>query len=484
MEHERLGKHGVSAEKVITAEATIAFVRLRRAGYAGLGATAAVVALLVFFNAPTVSYSASFNIPDNIFGRPNQMCSPILRGGQTGTVQTFTVNATLEKEFNACLAKNAYPPATINGSAPLSYAVLGFGAPPYPQYALAVQGEESLLVFFEGSRAAYVEGPFEAVTLNPSGIVSVENATIIQGSSATVNFTATIKNVGNAWVGNIRVYFDYPGFGTNSTKDGLTWHSSAFANYLPSCALSGIEPGASCRVSYLGASNPTLESGRAYTLRCIVTGFTSAPLQAESVTSTTATTAGPSTNSTSGSTTFTESPSSPGGFVVVSATEVVYPGSGPNAEWVREFIAAVNAQRGGTPLTEDTALDSFAQTRFNTAITNYTISDYGFDSQSAAYFGGTGRISTEEILYPSYLSPAAFATYIQQYAPGHWNALVNTGYTKFGFYLGNGPAVGIAIGCPVTEITARNVNITQIAIENNCKYQVEDVTYLLIVLSS
>lgn len=457
-------------------------MKVGRSGYAGMAASAAVIALLVFFSVPLVSYSSSFNIPNNTLGRPEEFCSPILSNGQNGTVRTITFNDTLGKEFEACLAKNAYPPATINGSSPLSYPVLGYGSPPYPKYALAVQGQESLLVSFDGSRVAYVMGPFDATTLNPQGIVSVENATITQGSSGTLNFTAIIKNVGTRWIGNVGVLFDYPGYGTNSTMDGLTWHTTPFSNYLPSCALSGIEPGATCKASYLGGSNATLESGKAYPLRVIVTGYIF--LQSGSETSAASTASGPSTTSTEGSATYIGPLFEGGGFVIVSTSEVPYPGSGPNAEWVREFIAAVNAQRGGAPLTEDPGLDSFAQTRFDTAVTNYAISDYGFDNQSAAYFGGTGRISNEEVLYPSYLSPAAFAGYIQQFAPGHWNLLVDTAYTRYGFYLGYGPAVAVALGCPVTEITGRNVNITQIAIQNGCKYKVEDVTYLVIVLSS
>ncbi len=66
------------------------------------------------------------------------------------------------------------------------------------------------------------------------------------------------------------------------------------------------------------------------------------------------------------------------------------------------FMQLVNGQRGGAPLVEDPALDSFARARFETASSVYQISDYGFDNQSASYFNGTGKISTEEILFPSY----------------------------------------------------------------------------------
>ncbi|HEV2120523.1 MAG TPA: hypothetical protein VGS11_10550 [Candidatus Bathyarchaeia archaeon] len=152
--------------------------------------------------------------------------------------------------------------------------------------------------------------------------------------------------------------------------------------------------------------------------------------------------------------------------------------------FIQAFMSTVNNQRGSVSLTEDPSLDAFASTRFNTAVSNYTISDFGFDSQAASFFAGTGRISTEEILYPQTFGPAAFAGYLQQSAPSHWEALVNRAYTKYGFHLGYGPVVEFATGCPVNEITARNINITQLAIANGCKYEIHNEVWLLLILSS
>ena len=171
-------------------------------------------------------------------------------------------------------------------------------------------------------------------------------------------------------------------------------------------------------------------------------------------------------------------------FVYVQTFDVVYPGAGPNSAWVQSFIGIVNSQRGSNHLVEDQGLDTFAASRFQTASSNYAISDYGFDTQAAAYFNGSGRVYTEEILYPETFSPDGFSSYVQQYAPGHWTLLVDPLYSRFGYYIGTSPTIEFSTSCAVTEISQRNVNITQIAIENGCQYKVVEDTWLLLVLSS
>jgi hypothetical protein len=162
---------------------------------------------------------------------------------------------------------------------------------------------------------------------------------------------------------------------------------------------------------------------------------------------------------------------------------VNYPGAGLNTAWVQAFVSATNSHRTEA-LSEDPGLDAFAMQRFQTAVSEYGISDYGFDSQSQSFFAGTGRISTEEILYPKTFAPSEFISYLQKYAPGHWSGLVDRGYTKFGYYLGTGPVIEFGSNCPVTEIIGRNVNITQLAISNGCQYSTDNEIWLLLILSS
>ncbi|HYC26711.1 MAG TPA: hypothetical protein VEB67_01665, partial [Nitrososphaerales archaeon] len=139
--------------------------------------------------------------------------------------------------------------------------------------------------------------------------------------------------------------------------------------------------------------------------------------------------------------------------------------------------------RTGPALVENSSLDAFAAMRFQTAVSQFTISDYGFDRQAAAFFGDTVSSYNEEILYPSSFTPYQFAAYLGQSAPGHWNELTNPSYRQFGYFLGTGPAV-VVNDCSVTEITSMNINITQFAIQHGCDYKVQNVIYLIIVLSS
>jgi hypothetical protein len=407
---------------------------LSRRRNAGLGLLLAVVGAGFFLLAPVVPYSLSFSIP-----RYLDLHSQLL------------------------------PPVPINGLAPLSYPLLGFGSGPYPDVTLVTKENQTAIVYLHGSSIVMAEGPFRfegPVALYAPGTIQVTNVVLTPAANGLLNFSAIITGAPSTSFGPavMHVYFDYPGYGFNTTINGVIWHTP-FAEV--GCKAG---PNGACVVSRAIAASPTLLTGQPYPMTVVVVGA----LRTGQENHTTVDQMGQTISYQLPLTSF---------FVYVQRLGVTYPGAGANAAWVQAFFNLVNHQRGSKTLTEDSALDSFAMTRFQTAVSNYVITDYGFDKQSAAYFNGTGKISTEEILYPGTFAPGDFVSYLQQKAPGHWDALVNLAYNSYGYYLGYGPVVEVNTGCPISEISQHNVNITAIAIQNGCKYKVLNETYLLIVLS-
>ncbi len=342
--------------------------------------------------------------------------------------------------------------ASVSGQTSPAYLLAGFGQGPFASPSFVDLGSESVLVFFRGTHITYVEGPFNGQSAyNPGDVIEINNFPPAPGSNGTVQFTATIRNVGSRFIIGATAFLDFPEYGTNITHANVAWRglpSYSCGTILASKDICQVELSLEPRLGL------TIES--TYPLSWVVEGATSTePLS--------------SLNQTN--------------FLFRESFSAQYPGSGPNPIWMSSFIGTVNSHRGGIQLVENQTLDAFAHTRFLTDVSNYAISDYGFDGQATAFFNGTGKAHTEEILYPSSFSPSAFASYIEQSAPGHWNGLIDTAYTQYGYFLGTGPAIVVS-GCSLTEITGRNVNITQVAIENGCTYRVQNAIYLVIVLGS
>jgi hypothetical protein len=434
-------------------------MKLSRSSTALIGATILALVLLFVLLVPVISYSVSFSIPNNYGGDAFSICSPL---------------ANNESQFQNCLRQNAIPPVVIDGRAPLAYSLAGYGTPPLPWVSLITQGNSSALVYFRGASVAYAEGLFQysrtPVLLEQTGFARISNIALTPDANGLLNFSAVISLLGTSYSGNgikeAAVYFDYPGYGSNNTVDGVVWHTP-----LHDMGCNSSQTGIfAC--SLLIEPNSNLKVGTSYPLTLVLRG---SAVFGQVVIHTTTDQAGHTISLVEQNQTT---------FVFLQRFEVEYPGSGPNSAWVQAFIHNVNNQRGSAPLTEDPSLDAFAATRFQTAVSNYTMSDFGFDSQAASFFAGTGRIDTEEILYPQTFAPVAFASYLQQNAPSHWGALIDRAYTKYGFHLGYGPVVEFATGCPVNEITARNVNITQLAIANGCKYEIRVEVWMLLILSS
>jgi hypothetical protein len=419
--------------------------RLRfAAGIAGI--------LLILLVAPMIPVSTSFTIFDNY------------RPGASSCFQAG--NST---DFGGCLEAYRYGPVNTTAVATLAHLLWGLGPPPFPSTYLVNQGYASALVRSDGMNIEYAEGPFEGPSvLNPAQTLEVQDFALRQSSEGYLTFSASIRNVATHPVEVIGAYVDYPGYGSNRSLEGLTWHTGSS----PVCVDVSLEPGRSCEASAYAAPNDQLDVGSTYPMSWVVVGLDPSlphPL-----------------NLTSGAQVTPYSSLLFGNFVTVETSGVGYPGYTnivPDSQWVQAFISLVNSGRGSLPLVENSSLDAFALKRFQTAVANYSISDYGFDNQSKAYIGDSRTLMTEEILYPAQ-TPSDFAGYLQTAAPGHWQGLVSLTYTKYGFFLGYGPVIEFKQDCPVTEITGRNINITQVAIENGCQYEVTNATYLLIVLSS
>jgi hypothetical protein len=153
--------------------------------------------------------------------------------------------------------------------------------------------------------------------------------------------------------------------------------------------------------------------------------------------------------------------------------------------WVRSFIKLVNSGRNGSTLSESPTLDKFAALRFNTAVTQPGISDYGLYGDEASFFGAnTTPPIVEILLYPTIYSdnPYSYASFVQSSGPGHWAALTDKNFTHYGYYVGTGPYEVVREPCPVYEIPRAGINITQFFESYGCSVSLEQATWLVIIL--
>jgi hypothetical protein len=168
--------------------------------------------------------------------------------------------------------------------------------------------------------------------------------------------------------------------------------------------------------------------------------------------------------------------------------------SGPqiNATWANEFFSGLNSYRSiysAQVLEYCPSLSSFAKVRFNTMVKNYEISHYGYDQDLKSYFGNVYNVAfEEEYFFPSGYTPADYLDYIQEYAPIHWQGLINSTYDNYGFYIAHGPNYEVSgpdgDSCPVTEIPGPNINIPQFLAQYGCTVQVENQSWFIVELAS
>ena len=151
-------------------------------------------------------------------------------------------------------------------------------------------------------------------------------------------------------------------------------------------------------------------------------------------------------------------------------------------QWVSSFISAVNSYRS-KPLNESSTLDQFAAIRFNTLASHYQISHYGFDQDFYSYFAGKSIEASEEYFYPD-ANPTAYAQEIQSAAPVHWQSLIDSTFTHFGYHLANGPVTEAFQPCSAPAEIVGQVNQTQRFIQYGCRYTVVTATYFVIEISN
>ncbi len=279
---------------------------------------------------------------------------------------------------------------------------------------------------------------------------------IARGALGFVNFTATVENVGSSPLAGVRVGFDMPGngqnsstpfgfvSGENSTKEGPTWINYADADVL--CGTS-LAPAAVCRASFL-ALNETVAPGGTFGYTVQVTAALG--LQ---------------------------------GVVVQKWFQGVWPTKGVTSDWVTAFIQEVNANRTGPALVENTTLDAFAKARFQTQVVNYNTSNYGFQQDFTKSFPGSTLQIGETTLWPDTDLPFEYATFLQESAPGHWSVLTDPSYTHFGYYIGYGPSIVVSQPCSITEFPGGQ-NIPALLASHGCQFHIEQAVWLVIEVGS
>ena len=380
--------------------------------------------LILLFLLPIVPYNLSLQIPFVL--KPG---SPSC-GGQT------------PQELQACIDRYLYPPINISGRASLSYALFGIGVQPFNSSYRIVAGNDSAIFYVAGNKITSAEDyPFPSFELNPQGIVAIQNVSITRDELGLVTMSATVENVGTQPLDKVGVLFDFvPGNSDNQTFRGITWVDGQEGFFPPGDLLT---PGSS-RTFSGQLQNQSVTAGQTFSYRLQVLAL-------------------------SGST----------NIVYQKWFQGVWPTTGITPNWVASFIQEVNSNRTGQQLTEDQTLDAFAQTRFQTQVTNYNVSNYGFQQDFAKSFPGSALQIGETTLWPGSDAPFEYMSFLQESAPGHWSVLTDPSFTHFGYYIGYGPTIVVSQPCPVTEFPGGQ-NIPALLASQGCQFHVEQAVWLVI----
>jgi uncharacterized glyoxalase superfamily protein PhnB len=343
------------------------------------------------------------------------------------------------------------------------FSLTGLGIGPFPPLLTVGedegQGEFYATLHMSGARILAAEQvPQMDVVYNQPGI-AIQNTSLSQGFLGNANVTISVSNQSGQTLTNPWVQLSIPGDDGNLTdKNGLKWmFSLAVASSPPVfdlCEVNGVpgnlSSGATCTVTL----NPIISArpGTSFRYSVEVRGYLGSKY---SVTKQT--------------------------FSYSLPSQIV------NQLWVKTFVGLVNTARGGTGLAESSTLDRFASLRFNTAVTQPDISDYGFYGDVSSFFGANAsKTAAEELLlYPGTESPYSFVSSLQSSFPAHWAPLINGNYTHFGYFVGTAPSVGVKLPCPTTEIPQGGVNITQYFTKLGCSVgRIPSTTWLVVILSS
>jgi hypothetical protein len=395
-----------------------------------------VLAITFLLAVPLVPFSESIALPDN------------LEPGWTACNSLAQHNVSVTKgsapsKYQQCLDTYLYPPAQMTGSSTISYSLLGLGPQPYPREKLVTQGNESALVYFKGASIEAAELYHVPITsLDPPGLVRIDNQSLAFSVNDLLKFSAVVTNIGSqpmtlqVRIGGSDSAFSFGNF----TIGGVNWMG---AN--PVICPTTLAPNSQCLASYQAESNP----GR---------NVTQFHLTVEVI--------GKEGNQS---------------FLYQQRFVMPNPYTGQvNAEWVAAFMRSVNGARNGTSLQESKQLDDFAQMRFKTSVSSYTIANYGFIADYDKLFPLSGPQVGEATLFPGTYLPGQYASVLQQSAPGHWSILVDPTYTKYGYFVGEGPTVVARDPCPVTEFPSGGANMTEYLTSHGCAYDIVQGPWVVI----
>lgn len=399
-------------------------------------ATALVVLLLVtFFLVPLVPYVQPVSVPGVYSPGFNQCIAEVSQSNIT--------LAALERQN--CESKYAYPPASLVGFATPAYSLFSYGSAPFPTQKVVAEGNRSALAFFSGSRLVAVEDAGGAgVIVDPSQVVDIAAAQVTSFDFGFLNITVQFMDYSSYPLDNSAVYLSMTGFSSNETVHGVP----LITPKLLGACVPTLAPGRFCRVSTVAPNN--LPVNRTFNFYPEVRG------------------------SVQGTP-----------FLYREGFEEAYPRGGVGPIWVRDFIDQVDRARGGVDLFEKPSLDAFAALRFKNASRVYQTSDYGFAADAEAYFGqNQSETVVEVLLYPGVFSPDTYPTFLSEYAPGHWAALINTDFTKFGYFEGIATYYAVSVPCPVYEIPGPGINIPQFFEQYGCSTTPAPTVWLVIILST
>ncbi len=393
-----------------------------------------VLALMFLLVIPLVPFSASITIPNNLepgWTSCNSLAQPFV----------IITKGSPPSKYQQCLDTYLYPPIQMKGSSTISYGLLGLGPQPYPREKVVTQGNESALVYFKGASIEAAELYYAPITsLNPPGLVRIDNGSLDFSVNDLLKFSAIVTNISSQSITpEVHIYGPGIAFGSNFTIGGVTWIG---ANPVSCAAI--LAPDSQCVASYQALSNPGRNATQFHFMVEVIgqTGDQSFLYQQR--------------------------------FVLANP----YTGQ-VNAGWVAAFMRAVNSARNGTGLVESKQLDDFAQIRFKTQTLNLTIANYGFNADYHQFLLLAGHQVGETTLFPGAYLPGQYASVLQQSAPGHWSVLTDPTYTKFGYFVGAGPTVVPRDPCSVTEFPG-GVNMTEYLTSHGCAYGIVQGTYLVI----
>lgn len=141
--------------------------------------------------------------------------------------------------------------------------------------------------------------------------------------------------------------------------------------------------------------------------------------------------------------------------------------------WVSNFMSIVNSERinnGLQLLRESTGLNNIAENRFNKMAENPLISHYGADEYNVG----------EVVFYPQGYNEQAYVEDIKQKAPLHWNLLMDSMFSEYGYYSGQGQTIVIYGSCASTEIPGPNINVKDFFEKQGCSTEMQTSTWLVI----